>query len=72
MIMPSMRGKEVFVALRVIDPTVKAILSSGYAMNDQAREIMALGILAFVQKPYAVVELAKRLREVLGPFSRPP
>lgn len=65
MIMPQMGGREVFLALKKINPVIKTILSSGYTLNGQAREIMDMGVSSFIQKPYAVEDMAVKIREVL-------
>ncbi|HTS00498.1 MAG TPA: PAS domain S-box protein [Bacteroidota bacterium] len=65
MTMPGLGGKETFVRLKGIDPRVRAILSTGYAEDERAREMLALGVRAFVQKPYRVEELAAAVRRTL-------
>ncbi|WP_319522281.1 PAS domain S-box protein [uncultured Desulfosarcina sp.] len=65
-IMPQMGGDEVFDRLKAINPHVAVLLASGYSIDGQAEEIMARGCRAFIQKPFTIVELSKRLREVLG------
>jgi two-component system cell cycle sensor histidine kinase/response regulator CckA len=44
---------------------VKVLLSSGYSMNDQALSIMRRGCNGFIQKPFNVSDLSKKVREVL-------
>ena len=65
MIMPEMGGGETFDRLKEINPDIKVILSSGYALNGQANKIMERGIYAFIQKPFSVMSLSQRVREVL-------
>jgi two-component system cell cycle sensor histidine kinase/response regulator CckA len=65
MAMPGMDGRETFEELKTINPQVKAILSTGFAEDDRAREVMALGVKAFVQKPYRIDDLAGAVRRVL-------
>jgi len=66
MIMPGMGGEETFDRLKANDPGVKIILSSGYSLNGQASKILQKGCRAFLQKPFGIVELSKRIREVLA------
>jgi PAS domain S-box-containing protein len=66
MIMPGTGGAETFKALKAIDSKVKVILSSGYTLNGEAKHIMDQGVLAFLQKPYTLDEISKKMREVLG------
>ena len=65
MIMPGMSGAETYTVLREMDLRVKVILSSGYSMNDQALSIMKQGCNGFIQKPFNVSDLSKKVREVL-------
>ncbi|MCX5845658.1 MAG: PAS domain S-box protein [Deltaproteobacteria bacterium] len=65
MIMPEMGGGETFDHLKEINPDIKVILSSGYALNGQANKIMERGCRAFIQKPFTVMSLSQRVREVL-------
>ncbi len=59
MIMPKMSGSQLLDALRAIHPDVKAVLSSGYAIDDRARGILDSGVRGFLQKPYDLTKLAK-------------
>ena len=43
MIMPDLSGKDTFERLKEIRPDVSVLLSSGYSLNGQAREIMDKG-----------------------------
>jgi PAS domain S-box-containing protein len=65
MIMPDFSGKETFHALVRINPSVRVLLSSGYSLDDQAREIMQVGCKGFIQKPFTMMELSKKIRGVL-------
>ncbi|PKN18336.1 MAG: hypothetical protein CVU71_12595 [Deltaproteobacteria bacterium HGW-Deltaproteobacteria-6] len=66
MIMPDLGGKETFEALLRLKPSVKALLSSGYSEDGLAKEIMDGGCKGFIQKPFTMVELSRKLREILG------
>jgi two-component system cell cycle sensor histidine kinase/response regulator CckA len=71
MIMPGMGGGDTFDRLKVVNPGVKVILSTGYSLTGQAREIMARGCRGFIQKPYKIETLSQKVREVLeAPESR--
>lgn len=65
LIMPYKGGEEVFDLLRKINPDVKVLLSSGYSMDGQAREIMKRGCKGFIQKPFSIQELSQRVKEIL-------
>lgn len=65
MIMPHLSGGETFDLLRTLNPEVKVILSSGYSMKGQATKIMERGCSAFLQKPFTIRELSRKVRSVL-------
>jgi len=68
MIMPDTDAREIYSALREISPGVKVILASGHSVEGQASELLADGILGFVQKPYTLGELCKAVRRAIdGP-----
>lgn len=66
MIMPGMSGGETFDALKKINPDVKVILSSGYSLTGQAMEIMERGCRAFIQKPFNIQALSRKVRGVIA------
>jgi CheY-like chemotaxis protein len=65
MIMPEMSGKATFEELKKINPAVKVLLVSGYSTNKQTEELFELGCNGFIQKPFDIIELSQKLREVL-------
>jgi len=70
MVMPKMGGKDTFTAMYKINPDVRAILSSGYSINDEAQSILDQGVKAFVGKPYDRKKLSEVVARVLGTFTR--
>ena len=65
MIMPGMSGAETFEKLKAIDPGVNVLLSSGYTLNGQAEDIMRRGCRGFIQKPFSLESLSRKLRDLL-------
>lgn len=65
MIMPGMNGGELFDKLKEIRPDVKTILSSGYSIDGQAQEIMERGCNGFIQKPFDLKSLSRKIMDVL-------
>ena len=65
MIMAGLSGGETFDRLRAIDPGIGVLLSSGYGIDSQAREILARGCDDFIQKPYSLQGLSRKLRPVM-------
>ncbi len=66
MIMPGMDGNLTFDRIRQIQPEISVMLSSGYSINGQAEKIMDKGCNGFIQKPFSLSALSKKLREILG------
>ena len=65
MIMPEMSGKATYEELKKINPAVRVLLVSGYSTNKQTEELFDLGCKGFIQKPFDIIELSHKLREVL-------
>jgi two-component system cell cycle sensor histidine kinase/response regulator CckA len=65
LIMPGMDGGKTFDRIRAIHPAMPVILSSGYALNGQATDILKRGCNGFIQKPFNIAALSKKVRKVL-------
>jgi CheY-like chemotaxis protein len=65
MTMPVMSGQETFSRLKVINPAVKVVLSSGYSQAEAIRRFMGKGLAGFIQKPYSSSALAQKIQLVL-------
>ncbi len=63
--MPGMDGKEVFRRLRLINPDVKVILSSGYAERDVMFEFSGKRLVGFLQKPYLSKDLENMIQKAI-------
>ena len=50
MVMPRMGGRETYLALRALDPDVRVLLTTGFALNDQAQGILDLGVQEFLRE----------------------
>ncbi len=66
MIMPRMGGRDCFLALKALNPSIRAILSSGYGFNVAAQEMIEAGMLSFVQKPYDLLEFSEAITGALS------
>jgi DNA-binding NtrC family response regulator len=44
---------------------VKVLLSSGYSVDGQATEILKRGCNGFIQKPFNMEELSRKVNEIL-------
>ena len=65
MIMPDMGGGETYDRLKAINPDIRVLLSSGYSIDGQANEILERGCDGFIQKPFNMEDLSRKIREIL-------
>jgi len=66
MVMPELGGLDMFIAMREINPEIKAVLSSGYSLDGPAQEILNEGVKGFIQKPFTMKTLRAVLAKLLG------
>ena len=64
--MPIMGGEETLRHLTSFRPSVRVLLSSGFNEVEAIRRFTGKGLAGFVQKPYAAVQLATRVKSVLS------
>ena len=48
-----------------MDPDIRVLLSSGYSIDGLAKTILAKGCDGFIQKPFSLSDLSKKIREIL-------
>lgn len=65
MIMPKMNGLETYRLMKNINPCIKALLSSGYSMEEQAQELLKDGVNGYLQKPYRLADLIDQIGKAL-------
>jgi PAS domain S-box-containing protein len=65
MIMPGMNGGELYDRLKMLNPGVSTILSSGYSIDGQAESIMQKGCDGFIQKPFNLPQIAGKIKEII-------
>ena len=65
MVMPVMGGGEAFDRIKEINTNVKVLLSSGYSLEGEAKEILKRGCDAFIQKPFKMEQLSHKIQELL-------
>ena len=68
--MPHMDGEETFRELRLINPEVRVVMSSGYTEQDITSRFAGKGLVGFVQKPYSLAELRAQLWAALEGVER--
>ncbi len=65
LIMPEMDGKQTFSTIRKLQPQLPVLLSSGYSINGKVQEILNNGCDGFIQKPFNLSDLSRKLRAIL-------
>jgi DNA-binding NtrC family response regulator len=60
-----MGGMETFDRIKALTPGIKVLLSSGHSQNGQATNILQRGCNGFIQKPFGIQALSKKIREVM-------
>jgi len=64
-IMPNMKGGEVFDRLKEMNPDIKVLLSSGYSIDGEASHILERGCSGFIQKPFSMNQLSQSIGAIL-------
>lgn len=65
MVMPEMTGKDTFLAMKEINPDIKAMIASGYNKEGDTRIALDSGAKGFIPKPFSQSELAEAVEKAL-------
>jgi PAS domain S-box-containing protein len=68
--MSDMDGREALARMRAVNPGIRAVLSSGYAMDGDA--LLATDGVRLLQKPYTLEDVSRALAEALAAPARAP
>ncbi|MBN1307744.1 MAG: response regulator [Chitinispirillaceae bacterium] len=69
--MPGMSGFECFRQMKRIKPDVKALISTGYSIEEEQQAMVKEGIIGIIKKPYVSAQLAQAVNSALqGETSR--
>lgn len=66
MVMPDMSGRECFLALRALNPEVRAVLATGFGRDGAAQEVVDEGMIGFVQKPFRLNQISQVVARALA------
>jgi CheY-like chemotaxis protein len=67
LMMPKMAGDEAFHRMKLEDPDVNVLISSGFSIEEQTKEMMKdTGIAGFLHKPYNISEIADAVKKALS------
>ena len=65
MMMPGMKGNEVFRELMKMNPNVKVVIISGFADKETVEDMLRKGCCGYIRKPFMLDELSRVLNETL-------
>ena len=63
--MPGRGGLSCLKELLAMDRTARVIIASGYSADGQVRECLERGAVGFIPKPYRLMDMLRKVREVL-------
>ena len=66
MIMPKLTGMEVYHEIKELNPDIKALLSSGYTVEDIPASIDKDLNINYLQKPFSISELINSITNIMG------
>ena len=62
---PGINGLETYQRILKVNPAQKAIIVNGYSETEQVKKAQALGVGAYVQKPYVLEKIGIAVRNEL-------
>ncbi|MBW1744469.1 MAG: response regulator, partial [Deltaproteobacteria bacterium] len=66
MVMPGMGGGEAYDRLKEINPNVRVLLASGFAVDGEATQILERGCSGFIQKPFNMKDLSEKIEGIMN------
>lgn len=66
MMMPVMNGRDCFNTLQQLNPQVCVLLSSGYIIEEDLKEMQKKGLKGFIRKPYLSGPLSQAIQKALN------
>ncbi len=62
---PGISGLDTFRKLKIMDPNIAAVITSGYSKTDDVEKAQELGAGPFIKKPYSLQRLGLTIKEEL-------
>ncbi|MCP4426448.1 MAG: PAS domain S-box protein [Chloroflexi bacterium] len=66
MVMPGISGSKLYTRLRKVEPDIKMVIITGYPFDEKDKALLSQGIVAWVQKPFVMEQIAVAIREALS------
>ncbi len=66
MVMPVLSGHDAYLQLLKLNPHVKVMLCSGFKQDQRVVQILELGAVGFVQKPYSLFDLSTAIHQAIS------
>ncbi len=63
--LPDMEGGSLYPLIKKARPGMKVIICSGYSLDSHVKQILKEGADGFIQKPFALKTIAKKIKEAL-------
>jgi two-component system cell cycle sensor histidine kinase/response regulator CckA len=63
--MPQVNGEQTYRKLHALVPDLPVILTSGYNETEMSRRFTGQGLAGFLQKPYELEDLARKVKDAL-------
>lgn len=64
--MPGIDGRECFRRLKEIKDDIKALIATGYRMDEDRQQILNEGVIGILQKPFVSAQLAEAVQDALS------
>lgn len=71
LMMPGMGGEKCLAEILKIYPAMKVMIASGYTASVKTEDILKTGAVAFIQKPYYIEDMSRKIREILDGTPHP-
>jgi len=64
--MPKKSGKDTYLEMKAINPGVKVLLTSGFRKDERVEDVLSMGGVDFLEKPYSFEQLTKAVYQFLN------
>lgn len=65
LLMPNKAGKETFMEMAAIDPTVRVLLVTGAKRDHRVEELLHMGVKGYIEKPYKFLRLSEAVFDAI-------